>query len=101
MRNIIYLKRKCKTMSKSILAECPEIPVTEIRKQLEYARVVCEDLFNQFSVKEAKCAFRKMELYTTQTKLSMLIDFISDASCWCNMLEMNQKITERLEEEEK
>ncbi len=88
-------------MSESILTEYPEIPVTEIRKQLEYARIVCQDLFNQFSLKEVKNGFRKMELYTTQTKLSMLIDFISDASCWCNMLEMNQKIAEKLEKEEK
>lgn len=87
-------------MKKGVSAECAEIPVTEIRKQLEYARVVCQDLFNQFSLKETNSGFRKLELYTTQTKLSMLIDFISDASCWCNMLEMNQKISERLEKEE-
>lgn len=88
-------------MTKSLTEECAEIPVTEIRKQLEYARVVCQDLFNQFSLKETNSGFRRTELYITQTKLSMLIDFISDASCWCNMLEMNQKIIEKLEKEDK
>ncbi len=87
-------------MSKSILNEYSEVPVTEIRKQLEYARVVCEDLFNEFSLQEAKgkcCAFR---LHSTRTKLSMLIDFISDASCWCSMLELNQT-TDKEDEEKK
>lgn len=88
-------------MSKSILTECSEIPVTEIRKQLEYARVVCQDLFNQFSYKSSKSCCCESESRSTETKLSMLLDFISDASCWCNMLEMNQKIIEKLDKEEK
>lgn len=87
-------------MSKSVLTECSEIPVTEIRKQLEYARVVCSDLFNQFaSGNSGYCCESKS--HSTETKLSMLLDFISDASCWCSMLEMNQKIIEKLEKEEK
>ncbi len=87
-------------MDRSILTENTEIPVTEIRKQLEYARVVCGDLLNHFSFKNLKSCCCESELNSTETKLSMLLDFISDASCWCNMLEMNQKLIEKLNKEE-
>ncbi len=87
-------------MGKSILTDCSEIPVTEIRKQLEYAKVVCEDLFNHFSFRKMNDCCCESECIT-ETKLSMLIDVITEAKCWCNMLEMNQKIIEKLDKEEK
>lgn len=88
-------------MGKSVLTDCSEIPVTEIRKQLEYARIVCEELFNQFSFRNSGGFCCESRTHSIETKLSMLIDFISEASCWCNMLEMNQKIIEKLDKEEK
>ncbi|MBQ2973004.1 MAG: hypothetical protein IJE19_01490 [Clostridia bacterium] len=74
-----------------------EIPVTEIRQQLEYAKVICEDLFNKFAVKnkeECMCGG------ATETKLSMLLDFIHEAISWCTLLDMNQALNEKNIKEE-
>ncbi len=74
-----------------------EIPVTEIRQQLEYAKVICEDLFNKFAVKSReKCLCG----CATETKLSMLLDFIHEAISWCTLIDMNQSLNEKIIKEE-
>lgn len=74
-----------------------EIPVTEIRQQLEYAKVICEDLFNIFAVKsKEKCLCG----FATETKLSMLLDFIHEAISWCTLLDIDQALNQKIIKEE-
>lgn len=86
-------------MIQKTMTDYTEIPVSEIRQQLEYAQVVCEDLFNLFAVKNQNnlCC---CEHSSTETKLSMLLDFICEASCWCSVLETNRKMTAKTSKEE-
>ena len=86
-------------MNQKSLTDYAEIPVSEIRQQLEYAQVVCEDLFNLFAAKnhDSCCDCR---CSSTETKLSMLLDFICEAICWCSVLEMNRKIIDKTSKEE-
>ena len=86
-------------MTQKTLTDYTEIPVSEIRQQLEYAQVVCEDLFNLFAVKKQN-NLCDCDLGSTETKLSMLLDFICEASCWCSMLEMNRKMIAKTSKEE-
>lgn len=86
-------------MNQKLLADYTEIPVSEIRQQLEYAQVICEDLFNMFAVKNQKLC-GDCENSSAETKLSMLLDFICEASCWCNVLEMNRRIPAKPAKEE-
>lgn len=86
-------------MNQPALTDYTEIPVCEIRQQLEYAQVICEDLFNMFAVKKHNnCC--DCEYDSTETKLSMLLDFICEASCWCNVIEMNRKTVAKTIKEE-
>ncbi len=66
-----------------------EIPVGELRQQLEYAGVIGGDLFNLFAGKSERNNLRPHEYRTVETKLSMLLDFIFQARLWCDVLEEN------------
>ncbi len=86
-------------MNQKTIADYTEIPVSEIRQQLEYAQVVCEDLFNMFAAKNQNIC-RDSEHSSTETKLSMLLDFICEATCWCSILETNRRMIAKTEKEE-
>lgn len=82
-------------MSKKTSTDYTEVSVSEIRQQLNYAQVICEDLFNSFASGVPACC-RKQNRGDTATKLSMLLDFIFEAKSWCTLLEMNRGFAEKL-----
>lgn len=77
-----------------------EIPAGEIRQQLEYARVIGEDLFNLFAVKSEEKPLRECEYSATETKLSMLLDFLFQAKIWCEVLEGSHETCKKVFKEE-
>lgn len=64
-----------------------EIPVGELRQQLEYARVISGDLFNLFAAKDCDNNIKCCENAVIETKLSMLLDFLFQAKSWCDVIE--------------
>lgn len=64
-----------------------EIPVGELRRQLEYARITAGDLFNIFAVKGCENEIKCCRFPIAETKLSMLLDFLFQAKLWCDVLE--------------
>lgn len=97
MRNII-----CKgvyMLKKDSSTDYTEVSVSEIRQQLNYAQVICEDLFNGFAAESTVCC-RKNDRNAVATKLSMLLDFIFEAKSWCTLLEMNRGFAEKLNNKE-
>ncbi len=69
---------------------CPfnrEIPVSELRQQLDYARTVSRDLFKIFTPEEPDEENLLVEYAAIRNRLSMLLDFLFQASLWCDTLE--------------
>ncbi len=64
----------------------PEIPVSEIEQQVDYARTVCSDLFNLFSPEEPDTEFLVNEYGSVRTRLSMMLDFLVQAKLWCEAI---------------
>lgn len=64
-----------------------EIPVGELRQQIEYARIISGDLFNLFAGKSETNAVRAHEYSVIEKKLSMILDFLFQAGLWCDVLE--------------
>ena len=69
-----------------------EIPVGEIRQQLEYARITGGELFNLFAHKKTEKDILACEIPVIQTKLSMLLDFLFQANLWCDVLDEDYSI---------
>lgn len=63
-----------------------EIPVSEIKQQLNYANTIGSDLFDIFSHQMPDVSEILSEYFAIQTKLSMLLDFIFQAKAWCDTL---------------
>ena len=64
-----------------------EIPLAEIRLQLNYARTVGNDIQNVFADTSPDINRVLLEYRNIQTKLSMLLDFLFQADLWCKTLE--------------
>lgn len=64
-----------------------EIPLAEIRLQLNYARTVGNDIHNVFADSTPDANRILLEYRNIQTKLSMLLDFIFQADLWCKTIE--------------
>lgn len=77
-----------------------EIPVGELRQQLEYADIIVGDLFNLFAAKSGENTLKTHEYHTVETKLSMVMDFIFQARLWCDVLEENILTNENFNTEE-
>ncbi len=77
-------------MDKAIIPLEKQIPVAEIKLQLEYARTVGNDVFNIFADTVPDASKLMLEYKTVQTKLSMLLDFLFQANLWCKTIE-NEK----------
>ncbi len=77
-------------MYNSIIPLEKQIPVAEIKLQLEYARTVGNDVFNLFADTVPDASRLLLEYKTVQTKLSMLLDFLFQADLWCKTIE-NEK----------
>ncbi|MBR5562321.1 MAG: hypothetical protein IKW12_04135 [Clostridia bacterium] len=86
-------------MNKNPTTDYSEVSVSEIRQQLNYAQVICEELFNSFAPEKAVCRC-KCNRNIIATKLSMVLDFIFEAKSWCALLEMNRGFAEKLNNEE-
>lgn len=74
-------------MQNGFIAENAEIPVGELRQQIEYARIISGDLFNLFSGKSEKNTAAVYECSVIEKKLSMILDFLFQAGLWCDVLE--------------
>ncbi|MBQ2847214.1 MAG: hypothetical protein IJE74_03050 [Clostridia bacterium] len=77
-----------------------EIPVGELRQQLEYARITAGDLFNIFAVKGCENGIKCCQFPIAETKLSMLLDFLFQAKLWCDVIEGKNSFSEINEEKE-
>lgn len=64
-----------------------EIPLAEIRLQLNYARTVGNDIHNVFADSTPNANLILLEYRNIQTKLSMLLDFLFQADLWCKTIE--------------
>lgn len=64
-----------------------EIPVGELKQQIEYARIISGDLFNMFAGKSEKNTVKAYEYVTVEKKLSMILDFLFQAGLWCDVIE--------------
>lgn len=64
-----------------------EIPLAEIRLQLNYARTVGNDIHNAFADSTPDINRILLEYRNIQTKLSMLLDFLFQADLWCKTIE--------------
>lgn len=72
---------------------CPlntEIPLIEIKQQVEYARTLCSDIFTIFSNENPDTESVAADYPVIRTKLSMMMDFLFQAKIWCDTL--NQDI---------
>lgn len=79
-----------------------EIPVSELKLQLDYANTISSDLFNIFAPQIPDISGIIREYFSIQTKLSMLLDFIFQAKAWCDTLypkKCNNKEKEENKEE--
>ncbi len=74
-------------MNDNLITESTDIPVSELRQQLDYARVIGGDLLNAFSKKAEKKSDEDREDEITAQKISMLLDFLFQANLWCRALE--------------
>ena len=74
-------------MQNGFIAENAEIPVGELRQQIEYARIISGDLVNLFSGKSEKNTAAVYECSVIEKKLSMILDFLFQAGLWCDVLE--------------
>lgn len=63
-----------------------EVPVSELRQQLEYARTINQDIYNVFSRRTPNITDILREYQNVQTKLSMMMDFLFQAKLWCDTL---------------
>ena len=84
-------------MNANLITESTDIPVGELRQQLDYARVIGGDLLNHFSRNTEKGDDEPSERAATVQKLSMLLDFLFQAELWCNILEEQFIIFEKEE----
>lgn len=82
-------------MQNNIVTDGTEIPVGELRQQIEYARIISGDLFNLFAGKSEKNAVRAYEYSVIGKKLSMILDFLFQAGLWCDVLEEHFLIGEK------
>jgi len=73
-----------------------EIPLSELRQQLKYARVVSSDLFKIFSPEIPDISGMLGEYQTIRSKLSMLLDFLFQADLWCDTLDTAGQSSEEL-----
>lgn len=64
-----------------------EIPLAEIRLQLNYARTVGNDIHNVFADSTPDVNRILLEYRNIQTKISMLLDFLFQADLWCKTIE--------------
>ncbi len=75
---------------------CPfetEIPVSQIRQQVDYAATICSDLFNLYSPEKPDIEALLIDYASTRTKLSMMLDFLHQAKLWCyTEKEKNEKL---------
>lgn len=79
-----------------------EVPVSELRQQLEYARTINQDIYNVFSRRTPNITDILREYQTIQTKLSMTMDFLFQAKLWCDTLMSDEEENENynIKEEE-
>ena len=73
------MKKKCCFAGK-------EIPFSELRTQLDYARAISSDLDEVFSPRMPQITNILNEYATVRTKLSMLQDFLFQAKLWCDTI---------------
>ncbi len=73
------MKKKCCFAGK-------EIPFSELRTQLDYARAISSDISEVFSSKMPQITDILNEYATVRTKLSMLQDFLFQAKLWCDTI---------------
>ncbi len=68
---------------------CPldrEIPISELRQQLDYARTVGSDIFKIFMPDEPDAENLVAEYAAIRNRLSMMLDFLFQAALWCDTL---------------
>lgn len=67
----------------------PEIPLAELRRQLDYAQTVSSDIFRIYSRSTPDLDLLLNEYAAVSIKLSMLLDFIFQAKLWCDSIDSN------------
>lgn len=85
-------------MKKCCLAD-REIPVSELRQQIEYARVVSEDINKVFLRRTPEIEKILSEYGAMRSRISMLQDFLFQAQLWCDTLLPKNDIYNYKEEE--
>lgn len=63
-----------------------EVPFAELRQQLDYARTVSADVCEVYSRRTPSITELLNEYASVRTKLSMLQDFLFQASLWCDTI---------------
>ncbi len=79
---------------------CPletEIPVSQIRQQVDYAATICSDLFTLYSPEKPDIEALLIDYPSTRTKLSMMLDFLYQARVWCDAIYSNKEKNEKLQ----
>ena len=76
-------------MQNDFISDGAEIPVGELRQQIDYARIISGDLFNLFAKKQECHSLAAFDCSVIEKKLSMILDFLFQAGLWCDVLEEN------------
>ena len=76
-----------------------EIPLTELRRQLDYAQTISGDIFRIYSKSVPDCDSLITEYAAVRTKLSMILDFLFQAKLWCDIIEENTPKSIKTKEE--
>ena len=84
-------------MYKSNQAADSEIPLTELRRQLDYAQTISGDIFRIYSKSVPDCDSLITEYAAVRTKLSMILDFLFQAKLWCDIIEENKGQTQNVD----
>ena len=90
-------------MKEKCCMEGLEIPFAELRQQLNYARAVSADVSAVYSRRIPSITELLNEYSAVKTKLSMLQDFLFQASLWCDTImpetEPSCNLTENVKED--
>ena len=88
-------------MNDNLITESTDLPVSELRQQLDYARTTGADICEIFSCRTPSVSDLINNYEVVRTKISMLQDFLFQAKLWCDMLVPEEECTRKKYEEDK
>ena len=74
-----------------------EVAVSQIRQQIDYAETICSDIFNLYAPEKPDIEALLIDYPSIRTKLSMMLDFLYQASLWCDTVYTKKEKNEKLQ----